>query len=166
MRRSWAIFAVFALLVAVLSPQAGYAKGRCDRGSQTAGAVIGGVLGGLLGRAIDGGNDKALGTILGGVAGAIVGSELGKALDKCEQQQVADTTVASLNGAEDAESTEAWESESREGVSGTVTAAPVQTMDDGRVCRSVTRVNYIDGEEMHDNPTFCRTPPSTAWQPA
>jgi uncharacterized protein YcfJ len=139
----------------------------CKKGNtgQTVGTVVGGVLGGLLGRKIDGGRDRTIGTLIGGAAGALVGSEIGKALDKCEQQKVAETTTAALNGPANKESTQSWTSDTRENVSGTMTASPVKTMPDGRVCRMVTRVNYVDGEELHDSPMFCKTPPSTAWTP-
>lgn len=138
---------------------------RCDaKTGKVVGAVVGGILGGLLGRSIDSKGDRTPGTLIGGLAGAFIGSKIGASLDKCEQQKVADATKSALDGPATKQSSGTWVSETREGVSGSVTAAPAKTTSDGRQCRAVTRVNYVNGEEIHDTPTYCRTPPGTAWE--
>lgn len=161
-----AIVMVLSSLGLVLMPVEAQAK--CGgNGGQVAGAVVGGVLGGLLGRSVAGGRDKTLGTVLGGALGVVVGSRIGKSLDRCEQEKMATATEAALNAkGSDQASTQKWTSETRPGVGGTVVASTPQAQPDGRVCRNVSQVNYVDGQEMKDNPRFCRTPPSSAWAPA
>ncbi|MBF9150463.1 glycine zipper 2TM domain-containing protein [Novosphingobium jiangmenense] len=140
---------------------------RCDaKTGKVVGAVVGGILGGLLGRSIDSKGDRTPGTLIGGLAGAFIGSKIGASLDKCEQQKVADATKSALEGSPTKQTSGTWVSETREGVSGTVTAEPAKMTSDGKQCRAVTRVNYVNGEEIHDTPTYCRVPPSTAWEMA
>jgi len=147
-----------------------------NNNNQIVGAVVGGVLGGLLGAKIDGGRKNTFGTLVGAGLGALAGSAIAKALDKCEQEKMGKATETALNapppsgngsygggGQQQQPSTQTWKSDTRPGVGGSVTVgAPVQT-GDGRVCRSARRVNYVDGQEMSDAPTYCRTPPSSAW---
>lgn len=167
MRRHLSVFLTFLCSsFMALNPTPALAK--CGgNGGQVAGAVVGGVVGGFLGHGIAGGRDKTIGTLLGGTLGAFVGSRIGKSLDTCEQEKVAQATQLALNDSEsDQTSTQTWTSESRENVNGTVEASPSQTLADGRVCREVTQVNYVDGQEVKDTPRFCRTPPRSTWAPA
>ena len=144
-----------------------------NNNNQIVGAVVGGVLGGLLGAKIDGGRKNTFGTLVGAGLGALAGSAIAKALDKCEQEKMSKATESALNappppqGGGYGNGTQApaqtWKSDTRPGVGGSVSVgAPMQTSD-GRVCRSARRVNYVDGQEMSDAPTYCRTPPSSAW---
>ncbi|TZG29599.1 glycine zipper 2TM domain-containing protein [Sphingomonas montanisoli] len=133
-------------------------------GGGTAGALVGGVLGGLLGAKIDGGRKNTFGTLVGGAIGALAGGAIGKALDRCEQEKLGKATETALNSSStDGGSSQSWESDSRPGVRGTVSVGAPVTTADGRVCRAARRVNYIDGQEMADAPTYCRTPPNSGW---
>lgn len=168
MNKTIVLIVTIIFLTSTLGAAPAAAQDDCKKGNtgQIVGTVLGGVLGGLLGSKVAKGKDSTLGILIGGAAGALVGNAIGKALDKCEQKKVAETTVATLDGPADKEVTQTWTSDTRKNVNGTMTASPVQSMPDGRVCRMVTRVNYVDGEELHDKPTFCKKPPSTAWTPA
>ncbi|OQW47046.1 MAG: hypothetical protein A4S16_09490 [Proteobacteria bacterium SG_bin6] len=96
--------------------------------------------------------------------GALAGSAIAKSLDKCEREKFATATKTALDSpASGPTAQQEWTSETRKGVSGTVIANPIVKQADGRVCRSVRRVNYIDGKEMSDAPTFCQMPPDKAW---
>lgn len=164
--RFLAAMASLCVLMLALNPAPALAK--CGgSGGQTAGAVIGGIFGAVIGHSVAGKGDKTLGAVLGGGLGVFIGSKIGKALDTCEQEKMARATETALNSkASGQANTQTWSSESREDVNGSVSASPAQTLADGRVCRNVTQVNYVDGQEMKDNPRFCRTPPSTSWAPA
>ena len=164
--RFFGFLAFICTSLACLNPSPALA--RCGgSGGQTAGAVIGGIFGGVIGHSIAGKGDKTLGTLLGGGLGVFIGSKIGKALDTCEQEKMAHATEAALNTKGSGQATtQEWSSDSRENVTGSVSASPAQTLADGRVCRNVTQVNYVDGQEMKDNPRFCRTPPNTSWAPA
>ena len=128
------------------------------------GNVIGAIGGALIGRAIDGGRNRGTGTIVGGVVGTLIGGELGAALDRCEQQKLraAELEAANSLGNGDRGSTE-WRSDSRPNTWGTVTPGARSTRGDGRECRPVTYVSYIEGQERHDQRQLCRRPPSTEW---
>ncbi len=139
----------------------------CKKGDtgKVIGAVVGGVLGGLLGRKIDGGNNRTAGTIVGTVIGGLAGSALGKSLDKCEREKLDDATNEALNdtSAKGASKPVTWTSDTREGVHGSVTAGAPAKLADGRECRTTTRVAYINGEEVIEQPRLCRQPPNTQW---
>lgn len=161
--------AFFAMLMCValgVAPVSAQSNGGCKKkGGQVVGAVVGGVLGGILGNKIDGGRKRGVGTVLGAVAGALAGSALGKKLDKCEQQKVEAATYTAVNDAPAGTPT-TWKSDTRDDVHGTVVAAPAVRTADGRQCRLVTRVSYIAGEEVREQPRMCRTPPQNDWQVA
>ena len=162
----------FATLIAILavlsmsSPSSAAASGECKKSKtgQTVGTVLGGLLGGVLGSQIDGGNKRGLGTVLGAVVGSLAGSELGKKLDKCEQEKVETATYAAVSDTgKGASRPQVWRSDARDDVYGTVIAAPATTLSDGRECRTVTRVSYIAGEEVREEPRMCRRPPEANW---
>jgi surface antigen len=160
-----AVLLVALISLVVLNPAP--ASARCGgNGGQVAGAVIGGLFGGVVGRNIAGKRNKTLGALLGGGFGALIGSSIGKSLDACEKEKMASATESALNSDEAGpETTQTWTSTTRENVKGTVAASPPQAQPDGRICRNVIQVNYVDGREMKDSPRFCRTPPSAAWTP-
>lgn len=158
------ILLAFALLSLVSPFSTSMAAAKCGSGNQVAGAVVGGLLGGLLGRKIDGGNNRTAGTVIGAVAGALAGSMIAKQLDDCEKDKMAEATVTAVNAPANAPP-QTWSSDSRD-ANGTVTASAPVTLNDGRQCRTVTRVAYISGEEVRETPRMCRTPPSSDWQVA
>jgi len=140
-----------------------HAQTKCGSGSKIAGAAIGGVLGGLLGNKIDGGRKRTTGTLIGALGGAVIGSMIAAKLDDCEKEKMAEATIEAVN-ASPSEETYNWSSDSRDDVRGTVVAAAPVELDDGRQCRTVTRVAYISGEEVRETPRLCRTPPGKDWQ--
>lgn len=156
------LICILLALIAFATPATAHAA--CGKGGRVLGMILGGVAGGLLGSKIDGGRRNTAGLLIGGAVGALAGGAIGKALDKCEKEKLGKATEASLNSpASGAESTANWKSDSRPEVTGTVSASEPVQQPDGRICRSVTRVNYVQGQEMQDAPTFCKTPPSSAW---
>lgn len=164
----FAVCSLSAVSLGVATPAFAQQQG-CSKGNsgQTVGSLIGAGLGALGGSRLAGKKNRTIGALAGGALGLAVGGALGRALDQCEKQRLNEATVASLDeGADAASSRKQWVSTSRPNVSGTVTAAPAVQQADGRICRTVTRVNYVDGREMTDTPTFCRVPPASAWQPA
>ncbi|CAN5338700.1 RT0821/Lpp0805 family surface protein [soil metagenome] len=167
MKRAFLILSALVMFAALgLAPTEASAKCGNSNG-QVAGAVVGGLAGAFLGRSIDGGKHKIAGTLIGGAVGTFVGGQIGKSLDRCEQEKMAQATKSALDArGSGATSAQTWASETRENVNGSVSASPPQSLADGRICRNVTRVNYIDGQEMQDNPRFCKTPPDTSWAPA
>lgn len=167
LRRVLLVMGILTLSIAALPPRAQAQTESCGKGSQVAGAIVGGIVGALFGRAIDGGRNRSAGTLIGGALGVFIGSKIAKSLDKCEQQKMAKATQDALDSKASGEASEqAWASDSRAGVAGKVTASAPTTLPDGRICRTATQVNYVDGQELQDNPQFCRTPSSPAWTPA
>lgn len=111
------------------------------------------------------GRSKNRTAIIGALGGVVVGSMIGRQLDDCEKEKMAEATVKAVN-APASQGPQSWSSDSRDDVRGTVTAAAPVTLDDGRQCRTVTRVGYISGQEVRETPRLCRTPPGTDWQVA
>jgi uncharacterized protein YcfJ len=162
-----AVISVFSLAFAPLEPvsaQTAPATTCKKQGAQVAGALLGALAGGFLGNRIDGGKNRTVGTVAGAMAGAFVGATLAKKLDNCEQKKVETATIAAADGK--AGQAQAWTSDSRSDVHGTVTPSAMRTNPDGRQCRTITRVSYVAGEEVRDEPLVCRVPPATAWAPA
>jgi surface antigen len=82
-------------------------------------------------------------------------------LDEEEQEKAADATVeATRSGA--VGSTAEWESETRPGVRGSSTVTG-RTQRASAECLEVTDVVIVDGEELRQPKTMCRTPPSTRY---
>lgn len=152
------------LFVTGFSPAA-YAEKKCGTGSQAAGGAIGGALGGALGNRLGGSKNRAVGTVVGALGGVMVGSLIGRQLDECEKEKMAEATIKAVNEPAN-RGPQNWTSDSRSDVRGTVTAAAPVTLDDGRQCRTVTRVGYISGQEVRETPRLCRNPPGTDWQVA
>ena len=157
------IVAALVWLGLVAAPAAAQQSG-CRRGDtgKIAGTVIGAGLGAILGRKIDGGRNRGLGTVLGGAAGALVGNRIGASLDRCEQEKVNDATLAAVNDPQPGKE-QTWRSDTRPGVGGKISAGAPEKLADGRECRPVRRVSYVNGEEIRENPTLCRVPPQTNW---
>lgn len=149
------------LALTSLTSMAHAEKNKC--GSGVGGAAIGGALGGLVGNKL-GGKDKTVGTVMGALGGAIIGSVIAKQLDPCEKEQMAEATVGAVNAP--VGKAQAWKSDSRADVHGTVTAAAPVKLADGRQCRTVTNVAYISGKEVRETPRLCRTPPASDWKVA
>ena len=134
----------------------------CKAAGRT-GAIVGGLVGGILGHKVD----RGVGTVVGAVAGGLLGSEIAKKLDKCEQKKMSDATLEAVNapyqpGHPPLE--HKWSSDSREGVNGAVTAGAPQTVSNGRECRPINQVSYINGEEVRQKSRVCHTPPQTNWE--
>ena len=165
LRRFWARLLIIFAAASVMAVPAMAQNTGCKRGNtgQIIGGVGGAIAGGLLGRAIDGGNHRAVGTILGAVVGGLAGSAIGKQLDKCERERIDTATMAAVNDRRSGTSSaQAWQSDSRD-VHGTVTASAPTNLSDGRQCRTVTRVAYINGQEVREQPRLCRRPPESEW---
>ena len=58
-----------------------------------------------------------------------------------------------------------WRSERNTSVKGTATPLAETTDDNGRECRTVRQVAYIDGREVEDITKFCRVGNSGRWAP-
>lgn len=132
---------------------------KCKKKGGVIGAVVGGIAGGLLGSKVK----KGVGTVVGIAAGALIGNAIGNKLDDCEKQKMSDATLEAVNDPSTRPAEKRWTSDTREGVGGTVTAAPPRRTADGRECRRVTQVSYVNGEEVRETPTLCRTPPQNSW---
>jgi surface antigen len=156
------ILSVSGVLLAVASLNTAVVAAEKKCGSGLGGAAIGGAMGGLLGNKLS--KDKTVGTVVGALGGAIVGSIIAKQLDQCEKEKMAEATVSAVNAPTG--KAQAWKSDSRDDVHGTVTAAAPEKLADGRQCRTVTNVAYISGKEVRETPRLCRTPPASDWKVA
>ena len=122
---------------------------------------------------------KLFGSIIGAVADRTVGSNAITAyipyntmattltdaiackLDKDEQKKAAaatDKVVTRSIG-----SSESWESETRDGVSGTSTVTASSQIAGGGTCRTVTDVIIVNGEETSVDKKMCRAPGQSAY---
>jgi len=158
------LIVVLVAAMSLIAVRPSSALAGCRRGDgQLAGAVMGGLVGGLVGKSLAGRRHRTLGVLTGGGLGVLIGGAIGRSLDACEKQKMAAATETALNAKESGpETVQTWTSDSRERVKGQVAAAPPETQSDGRICRNVTQVNYVDGRELTDRPRFCRTPPNSA----
>lgn len=166
MKKSLLLLAVLLSFLSVSTVGVQARDNGCKKGDtgKVVGAVLGGALGAILGRKLDGGNNRTTGTVLGAIIGGVAGSALGKSLDKCEKEKLNEATIAALNDTSKGNSKpQTWTSDTREGVHGSVTAGKAALLPDGRECRVTTRVAYINGEEVIENPRLCRNPPGTDW---
>jgi hypothetical protein len=97
-----------------------------------------------------------------GVAGVYVpvGSLLSSAiidrLDCREQVQAATATTTAVRGG--VGTTSSWQSESRDGVSGSSTVLAQNNRSDGTSCMTVNDVIIVNGEEVTAAKTMCRAP--------
>lgn len=158
------LFIAALLMVGLAAQPAAAQQSACKKGNtgQVVGTLAGAGLGAILGRKIDGGRNRGLGTLLGGAAGALIGNRIGAALDKCEQEKVNNATLAAVNDPQPGKE-QTWQSETRPGVGGKISAGAPQKLADGRECRPVRRVSYVNGEEIRESPTLCRVPPRAEW---
>lgn len=165
------LLVAFALVLAVAGPlsvstaEAQPRQQECRPGNgqsigRIAGAVVGGVIGGLLG----GRRNRGASVLVGSLVGTLVGGELGNLLDRCEQMRVQATTLEVANNPGIGSATRReWRSETRPNVYGTVEAGERVTRSNGRECRTIRKVSYIDGQERTDSNEVCRRPPSSEW---
>lgn len=112
------------------------------------GTIAGGVVGGLIGSRFGQGGGKVLTTLIG----AGIGAEIGKRLTRSDQDQIANTTLAALEGPPGR--VIEWRNPD-EGTAGVIRtrrdpAAP-------RRCRIVYQmVEFEDGEVIRDRDRYCR----------
>jgi hypothetical protein len=136
---------------------------RARRRGRAVGGVLGGVAGVLGGRNL--GNVARVGLAVASVPiGALIGDAIASRLDCREQQQAAVATEQVTDQAVErgVGSSVAWQSATRENVSGTttVTALSTPTAAAPDACMTVTDVIIVDGEETRAEKRMCRRPPT------
>lgn len=136
---------------------------RARRRGRAVGGVLGGVAGVLGGRNL--GNVARVGLAVASVpVGALIGEAIASRLDCREQQQAAVATEQVTEQAvqRGVGTTVAWQSETRENVSGTTTVTALSTpvVSDANACMTVTDVIIVDGEETRAEKRLCRRPPT------
>jgi len=122
---------------------------RCKK-SRGRGRLLGGIFGGIVGKAA--GLSDA-GALLAAGFGAVLVGEIACQLSDKEQKKAAEATVA-VAEKEEVGAVATWESPTRSGVSGSVTA--LNTQPNGTRCLSITDVAIIDGEETRVSKQMCR----------
>lgn len=154
----------YALPILVLLT--GLMTGGCETTTpkKDAGAVLGMILGGVAGAALGDGAGQAVAIIAGAAAGGILGAMIGADLDEADRIKAEAAATAALhvpvgNSVE-------WHSERNTSVGGTATPVAESTDEDGRECRTVRQVAYLDGQEVEDTTRFCRVGESGRWAPA
>ncbi len=152
---------------------------------QIGGAGAGTLIGGLIGNELGGTTGAILGALGGAALGGFVGGEIGRRLDEADQERAQAATLEALERSEvttvaapsptlsapapaprpreeivvpevTAAPEVAWESEENRGVQGSAQVVEASIEDDGRQCRTVREVAYIQGEELKQNAVFCR----------
>jgi hypothetical protein len=98
---------------------------------------------------------------LGFPVSSLISEGIAKLLDCKEQVQAATATQEAVRGGVGTTST--WESESREGVSGSSTVTGQTARADGSSCMTVNDVVIVSGEETTVAKTMCRSPGSSGY---
>lgn len=158
MANSRTILIALAMLVGVTA-------GGCEgpTAKQDAGAVLGMIAGGVLGATIGDGAGQAVASIVGAAAGGIVGQMIGADMDEADRLKAEAAARAALQ-VPVGDSVE-WRSERNTAVRGTATPLAETSEPDGRECRTVRQVAYIDGQEVTETTRFCRVGDSGTWAP-
>jgi hypothetical protein len=121
------------------------------------GSIAGSIAGEAFGRT---GVPGSLGG-LGFPVSSLISEGIAKLLDCKEQVQAATATQEAVRGGVGTTST--WESESREGVSGSSTVTGQTARADGTSCMTVNDVVIVSGEETTVAKTMCRSPGSSGY---
>ncbi len=117
------------------------------------GRGIGGVLGGIAGGLIGG----PVGTVTSVIpVGSVLGETIASLLDCREQQQAVEASNQAVRGG--VGTTAGWNSETRQGVSGSSAATGEETLADGTHCMTVTDIVIVEGEETRAPKRMCRSP--------
>ncbi|MCJ2183260.1 glycine zipper 2TM domain-containing protein [Novosphingobium sp. 1949] len=160
-----AILLIAAAGLSGLTARPAHAAG-CEKGNtgKILGGIAGGIAGGILGNKIARG--KA-GTIVGALVGVIAGTQIGKKLDRCQQEEVAKASKASLD-------TNRFGKDSQKPVIDPATGERIGTVETVRAdtastyeCR-VQRITVRDpatGEEMVEPIKQCRSGKNGAFEP-
>ena len=132
---------------------------RCESPRRSAGRSVGrGILGGLargvLGRV--GAPAVIAFPVTDTLSEAIVGL-----LDCREQQQAVEASNQAVRGG--VGTSASWNSETRQGVSGSAVATGEETLADGTHCMTVTDIVIVEGEETRAPKRMCRSPGSARY---
>lgn len=132
------------------------AKGKPgDKGCKTArkgGNLVGGLIGGFGGRAA---GLKNAGSLIASSFVGVLAGEIACQLNEKEQKKAAEATIA-VTKEEKVGAVSAWQSPTREGVSGSSTVTAIAAQPNGRKCLTITDVVIVDGEETQVSKQMCR----------
>jgi len=127
---------------------------RRSTGRSVARGIFGGLARGALGRI--GGPAVIAFPVTDTLSEAIVGL-----LDCREQQQAVEASNQAVRGG--VGTTASWNSETRQGVSGSSAATGEETLADGSHCMTVTDIVIVEGEETRAPKRMCRSPGSARY---
>lgn len=92
----------------------------------------------------------------------VLSAKLACALTPGEQKEAAGATTKALKDSR-VGVPQSWTSDENDGVTGSAVASAPTVTSDGRQCRSVTNVGYVDGKEIRDTAEHCKSPGSDQW---
>ncbi len=137
--------------VAIAALVSSFALAGCvPQNNAQGGAMMGAVLGGVAGNQLGKGNGKIAATIAGTMLGSYVGGQMGAQMDQQDQQYL-NNAVATGRPAQ-------WQNPNT-GYSYTATPGQTYTQayqGQNTVCRPVTVVGYINGQQQNINMNACR----------
>ena len=92
--------------------------------------------------------------------GAMIGEKLDEA-DRLQAQAAANAALQVPVG-----NTVEWRSEKNTSIHGTATPVETSENSNGKECRTVRQVAFINGKEVEETTKFCRIDDSGTWAPA
>lgn len=122
----------------------------CQANNAQIGSTTGAVLGGVLGNQVGKGRGKTAATILGTIIGSSIGGSIGRNMDAQDQQYVNNAVYSGQQTS--------WKNPNT-GYSYTATPGQVYNANvqgQQTVCRPVTVVGYIDGQQQNIQMNACR----------
>ena len=127
------------------------------------GAILGMVVGGVVGSVFGSGSGQAVAVIVGAATGGIMGAMIGEKLDEADRLQAQAAANAALQVP--VGNTVEWRSEENTSIHGTATPIKSSENSDGKECRTVRQVAFINGKEIEETTKFCRIDGSGRWAP-
>ncbi|WP_158283985.1 glycine zipper domain-containing protein [Azospirillum sp. TSO22-1] len=174
-----------AVVLATALCLSGFSLAGCQTNQQT-GALVGtaggSAVGALLGKSLGhSGGATLIGGLAGGAAGYFIGSSIGQSLDERDRMRAQTATAAALNAPLPVKASspsaaprpvpaaqrpsKTWTSDHKTGAKGSATVTAVEAASDGRECRTVHEVAYVQGREVTQDTKYCRNA-QNQWQPA
>ncbi len=138
------------LKIAAATLIAGLVMAGCNPNNAQIGSTTGAVLGGVIGNQFGKGNGKTAATILGTIIGSSIGGQIGRNMDARDRQYVNNAVYSGRQTS--------WQNP-QTGYHYTATPGPVyNTTVQGQqtICRPVTIVGYIDGQQQNVQMNACR----------
>lgn len=139
------------LKIAAATIIAGLVMTGCNANNAQIGSTTGAVLGGVIGNQIGKGNGKTAATILGTIIGSSIGGQIGRNMDAQDRQYVNNAVYSGQQTS--------WQNPNT-GYRYTATPGQVYntttTQGQPTVCRPVTVVGYIDGQQQNVQMNACR----------